>query len=238
MLGLVCRHNPNGPALHRRNSGEMQGVGAKPGARCRGMIVALASLDHISGQYTVLAPLAVRELVSVLDTQDRLREPPPVLHSSSLDSDGGNPVLSAISMSAYSLVVIGVLIRGHRRLDGSPSTLGSKVTSSCSRPAEHGNHHPRSRKITRFQSQATRQARVIARAGAAWRLKDGTMVYVPADARSGAGRGSDARFLLAVGGGAEVSCAGAGPTCGRTHRCAEHLAGFAGAGGSIGGCGA
>lgn len=101
---------------------------------------------------------------------------------SSLDSDDDDPVLSTINLIDVFMVVIGMLMIAVINNPMNPFAQ-DKVTVIRNEGQPNMEIITREgRKITRFKASGATGQGDGEKAGTAWRLKDGTMVYVPADA--------------------------------------------------------
>ena len=101
---------------------------------------------------------------------------------SSLDSDDDDPVLSTINLIDVFMVVIGMLMIAVINNPMNPFAQ-DKVTIIRNEGQPNMEIVTREgRKITRFKASGATGQGAGEKAGTAWRLKDGTMVYVPADA--------------------------------------------------------
>lgn len=101
---------------------------------------------------------------------------------SSLDSDDDDPVLSTINLIDVFMVVIGMLMIAVINNPMNPFAQ-DKVTVIRNEGQPNMEIITREgQKITRFKASGATGQGDGEKAGTAWRLKDGTMVYVPADA--------------------------------------------------------
>ncbi len=101
---------------------------------------------------------------------------------SSLDTDDDDPVLSTINLIDVFMVVIGMLMIAVINNPMNPFAQ-DKVTVIRNEGQPNMEIITREgQKITRFKASGATGQGDGEKAGTAWRLKDGSMVYVPADA--------------------------------------------------------
>jgi len=100
----------------------------------------------------------------------------------SLDAEDDDPVLSTINLIDVFLVVIGMLMIA---VIDNPMNPFAQDTLTIIRNEGRPDMEIITRdgqKLTRFKASGATGQGNGEKAGTAWRLKDGTMVYVPADA--------------------------------------------------------
>jgi hypothetical protein len=100
----------------------------------------------------------------------------------SLDAEDDDPVLSTINLIDVFMVVIGMLMIA---VIDNPMNPFAQDTLTIIRNEGRPDMEiitKDGQKLTRFQASGATGQGNGEKAGTAWRLKDGTMVYVPADA--------------------------------------------------------
>ncbi|QNK67876.1 DUF2149 domain-containing protein [Variovorax sp. PAMC26660] len=101
---------------------------------------------------------------------------------SSLDSDDDDPVLSTINLIDVFMVVIGMLMIAVINNPMNPFAQDKLTIIRHEGQPDMEIITREGQKITRFKASGATGRGDGEKAGTAWRLKDGTMVYVPAEA--------------------------------------------------------
>ena len=100
----------------------------------------------------------------------------------SLDADDDDPVLSTINLIDVFLVVIGMLMIAVIDNPMNPFAQDKLTIIRHEGQPDMEILTKEGQKLTRFKASGATGQGDGEKAGTAWRLKDGTMVYVPADA--------------------------------------------------------